>query len=144
MFNKNRCEWTGSDPKMVKYHDEEWGVPVHEDNELFEFLILEGAQAGLSWSSILTRREGYQKAFMNFDVIKVALFSESDYDRLLQNPGIIRNKLKIKSAISNAKQFIKVQEEFGSIIYGILQTINQSKINLSHYQRFQPIQMFQQ
>ncbi|MHA2074738.1 MAG: DNA-3-methyladenine glycosylase I [Candidatus Hodarchaeales archaeon] len=128
MFNKNRCEWTGSDPKMVKYHDEEWGVPVHEDNELFEFLILEGAQAGLSWSSILTRREGYQKAFMNFDVIKVALFSESDYDRLLQNPGIIRNKLKIKSAISNAKQFIKVQEEFGSFNHYIWDFVDNQPI----------------
>lgn len=114
MSDKKRCDWTGSDPKMVNYHDEEWGVPVHEDNELFEFLILEGAQAGLSWSSILNRREGYQKAFINFDVIKVAQFSESDYDCLLQNPGIIRNKLKIKSTISNAKQFILVQEEHGS------------------------------
>ena len=114
MSDKKRCDWTGSDPKMVKYHDEEWGVPVHEDNELFEFLILEGAQAGLSWSSILNRREGYQKAFINFDVIKVAQYSESDYEHLLLNPGIIRNKLKIKSTISNAKQFIQVQEEFGS------------------------------
>ncbi len=114
MPEKKRCAWTGSDPKMIKYHDEEWGVPSHDEKELFEFLILEGAQAGLSWSSILNRREGYEKAFLNFDVKKVVQFSESEYERLLQNPGIIRNKLKIKSAISNAKQFIRVQEEFGS------------------------------
>ena len=81
MPNKRRCDWTGSDPKMVKYHDDEWGVPVHQDNVLLEFLILEGAQAGLSWSSILNRREGYQKAFYDFDILKVAQFSESDYNR---------------------------------------------------------------
>ena len=114
MKGKNRCSWAGSDPAMIEYHDKEWGVPVHDDTELFEFLVLEGAQAGLSWSSILNRREVYRKAFVKFDVQKVAIFSEIDYERLVQNPGIIRNKLKIKSAVSNAKQFIRIQEEYQS------------------------------
>ena len=109
-----RCEWAGGDPLMRAYHDEEWGVPVHDDRELFELLILEGAQAGLSWSTILKRREGYRQAFANFDVNKVAKFTEADFNQLIENTGIIRNKLKIKSAINNAKQFIKVQKEYGS------------------------------
>lgn len=125
-----RCAWTGSDPLMVEYHDKEWGVPVHDDNELFEFLILEGAQAGLSWSTILNRREGYRKAFANFDVQKVALFSEEeDLERLAQNPNIIRNRLKIKSTINNARQFIKIQEEFGSFDNYIWQFVNYQPIN---------------
>jgi DNA-3-methyladenine glycosylase I len=99
---------------MQRYHDEEWGVPVHDDRTLFEFLILEGAQAGLSWSTILNRREGYRKAFANFDVRKVAKFGPADVTRLMQDPGIIRNRLKIESAISNALAFIEVQREFGS------------------------------
>ena len=111
---KNRCGWVGSDPLMRAYHDEEWGSPVHDDQGLFEMLILEGAQAGLSWSTILKRREGYRKAFMNFDVEKVARFSETDFERLIENKEIIRNKLKIRSAINNAQQFIKVQKEFDS------------------------------
>ena len=109
-----RCEWAGGDPLMCAYHDEEWGVPIHDDRELFELLILEGAQAGLSWSTILKRREGYRQAFANFDVNKVAKFTEADFNQLIENTGIIRNKLKIKSAINNAKQFIKVQKEYGS------------------------------
>ncbi len=114
MKDQNRCEWAGKDPNMIKYHDKEWGVPVHDDAELFEFLVLEGAQAGLTWSSILNRREGYRKTFVKFDVLKVASFSATDYERLLQDPGIIRNKLKIKSSISNAKQLIRIQEEYQS------------------------------
>jgi DNA-3-methyladenine glycosylase I len=114
MKDQNRCSWAGSDTAMIKYHDKEWGVPVHDDTELFEFLVLEGAQAGLNWSSILNRREGYRKAFVKFDVLKVASFSATDYERLLQDPGIIRNKLKIKSSISNAKQLIRIQEEYQS------------------------------
>ncbi|MFX0210619.1 MAG: DNA-3-methyladenine glycosylase I [Candidatus Hodarchaeota archaeon] len=114
ILTKKRCAWAGSDSLMVEYHDEEWGTPVHNDQELFEFLTLEGAQAGLSWATILNRREGYRKAFANFDVQKVALFSEADFEKLIQNAGIIRNRLKIKSAINNAQQFIKVQEEYGS------------------------------
>jgi DNA-3-methyladenine glycosylase I len=128
MSKIKRCEWAGSDPKMIAYHDEEWGAPIHTDNVLFEFLILEGAQAGLSWSSILNRREGYRRAFMDFDVHKVASFSDTDYERLLQDSGIIRNKLKIKSAITNAKQFIIVQEEFGSFDQYIWQYVNYKPI----------------
>jgi DNA-3-methyladenine glycosylase I len=109
-----RCSWCGTDPLYVKYHDEEWGKPVYDDKILFEFLILEGAQAGLSWITILRRREGYRKAFADFDVQKVAAFTEDDVERLMNDPGIIRNRLKVKAAISNAKLFIALQQEFGS------------------------------
>lgn len=119
-----RCEWANSDPLMIRYHDDEWGVPVHDDTELFEFLTLEGAQAGLSWSTILKRREGYRKAFLNFDVLKVVSFSEKEIELLLQDEGIIRNRLKIKSAINNAKRFIEIQEEFGSFNQYIWQFVN--------------------
>ncbi|MAF50653.1 MAG: DNA-3-methyladenine glycosylase I [Nanoarchaeota archaeon] len=108
-----RCEWSESED-MTKYHDTEWGVPVHNDKGLFEKVILEGAQAGLSWSTILKRRENYRKAFANFEVEKVSKFNEDDFDRLINDEGIIRNKLKIRSAISNAKAFIEIQEGFGS------------------------------
>ena len=109
-----RCAWCEKEDNMKEYHDREWGVPVHEDITLFEFLILEGAQAGLSWSTILKRREGYRKAFHNFEVHKVSKMNGKDVERLMQNSGIIRNKLKILSTIDNAKAFIKIQEEFGS------------------------------
>ena len=109
-----RCTWAGSDPLYIKYHDEEWGKEVHDDKKLFEFLILESAQAGLSWITILRRREGYRKAFADFDVEKVAAFGPDDAERLLNDAGIIRNRLKIRSAINNAKLFIEVQKEFGS------------------------------
>lgn len=109
-----RCAWCGTDPLYVKYHDEEWGKPVTDDQVLFEFLILEGAQAGLSWITILRRREGYRKAFADFDVNKVAAFNEQDEERLMNDTGIIRNRLKIKAAISNARLFIALQQEFGS------------------------------
>jgi DNA-3-methyladenine glycosylase I len=109
-----RCDWCGTDPLYVKYHDEEWGKPVYNDKILFEFLILEGAQAGLSWITILRRREGYRKAFADFEVNKVAAFDESDVERLMNDPGIIRNKLKVNAAISNARLFIDIQQEFGS------------------------------
>ena len=111
---KGRCEWCGTDPLYVKYHDEEWGVPVHDDRKLFEFLILEGAQAGLSWITILKKRENYIKAFDNFDPLKVSRYSEKKIEKLLQNPGIVRNKLKINSAVGNAKAFLKIQKEYGS------------------------------
>ena len=109
-----RCSWCGTDPLYQQYHDQEWGKPVYDDKILFEFLILEGAQAGLSWITILRRRENYRKAFAGFDVQQVAAFTQADVDRLMQDPGIIRNKLKIASAIGNAKAFIAVQQEFGS------------------------------
>jgi len=111
---KVRCVWPGTDPLYLKYHDEEWGVPVYDDKKLFEFLILEGAQAGLSWITILRRREGYRKAFANFDVEKVARFDKKKINANLQDTGIIRNRLKVESAVKNAQAFIKVQEEFGS------------------------------
>ena len=109
-----RCEWAGSDPLYVHYHDTEWGVPVYDDRKLFEFLLLEGAQAGLSWITILKRREGYRRAFADFNPEKVARFTQKKIDNLLHDPGIIRNRLKVASAINNAKAFLKVQEEFGS------------------------------
>ena len=108
------CEWPASDPLMVKYHDEEWGVPVHEDRKQFEFLILEGAQAGLSWRTILHRREGYRRAYANFDPERVARFGANDLQRLLRDPGIIRNRLKIEWSIKNARSFLDLQEAFGS------------------------------
>lgn len=111
---KARCRWPGEDPLYIKYHDEEWGVPVYDDKKLFEFLILEGAQAGLSWITILRRREGYRKAFANFDVKKVAKFDKKKMAALLKDEGIIRNRLKIAAAVKNAQAFIQVQKEFGS------------------------------
>ena len=111
----NRCAWVENTfPEYIKYHDEEWGVPVHDDKVHFEFLILEGAQAGLSWSTILKRRDGYRKAFAGFDAQKVAGFNEKTIQELLQDPGIIRNKLKVHSAVTNAQAFLKLQEEMGS------------------------------
>lgn len=113
--NLKRCTWCeGLYDDYVKYHDQEWGVPVHDDRKHFEFLILEGAQAGLSWSTILKRREGYRKAFADFDPAIVAQYNEKKYEALLQDSSIIRNRLKIKSAINNAGKFLEVQKEFGS------------------------------
>lgn len=109
-----RCAWAGSDPLYVQYHDEEWGVPAHDDRHLFEMLILEGAQAGLSWSTILNKRENYRAAFDGFDVEKVARYDEAKVAELLANPGIVRNKLKVNAAVINARAFLKVQAEFGS------------------------------
>lgn len=110
---KTRCQWAKDEPNIT-YHDEEWGKPQHDDQMLFEFLILEGAQAGLSWTTILKRRNGYRNAFSNFDVKKVSKYSEIHVKKLLDDESIIRNKLKIRSAINNAKQFLKIQAEFGS------------------------------
>lgn len=109
-----RCSWCGTDPLMIAYHDKEWGVANHNEQIFFEFLILESAQAGLSWAGILKRREAYRKAFSNFEVHKVAQYSEEDIKRLMEDSGIIRNRMKIDSAINTAKQFIAVQKEFGS------------------------------
>ena len=110
----NRCGWSGSDPLYLRYHDEEWGVPVHDDRTLFEFLILEGAQAGLSWITILRKRDAYREAFDGFDPARVARFDGRKVSQLLRNPGIVRNRLKIGSAVANARAFLRVQEEFGS------------------------------
>jgi len=109
-----RCSWPGTDELYIKYHDEEWGEPVHDDTRHFEFLVLEAAQAGLSWITILKRRENYRKAYLGFDPKIVASFTDKDEERLLQDAGIIRNRLKIKSSIQNARRFLEVQKEFGS------------------------------
>ncbi|MEW5756245.1 MAG: DNA-3-methyladenine glycosylase I [Pseudomonadota bacterium] len=110
---KPRCQWCGIDPLYVRYHDEEWGVPVHDDRKHFEFLILEGAQAGLSWITILRKREHYREAFADFDAERVARYGRREVVRLMKNPGVVRNKLKIEGAVKNARAFLAVQEEFG-------------------------------
>jgi len=109
-----RCTWCGADPLYVRYHDTEWGVPVHDDRRLFEFLILEGAQAGLSWITILRKREAYREAFAGFDAARVARFNARTVGKLLRNPGIVRKRLKVESAVKNARAFLSVQNEFGS------------------------------
>src|SRR6185312_7924253 len=109
-----RCAWSGADPLMIDYHDREWGVPVHDDHRLFEFLILEGAQAGLSWQTVLNKRENYREALSRFDSKKIARYTPEDVARLMANPGIIRNRLKVDAAIRNAQAFLQVQKEFGS------------------------------
>ncbi|MDQ2983273.1 MAG: DNA-3-methyladenine glycosylase I [Actinomycetota bacterium] len=111
-----RCEWVPeNDPPYVAYHDEEWGVPTHDDRQLFELLTLEGAQAGLSWATILRKRDGYREAFAAFDPAKVARYGSRDVDRLLQNPGIVRNRLKVESTVNNAERVLEVQAELGSL-----------------------------
>jgi DNA-3-methyladenine glycosylase I len=111
---KIRCPWVNDDPLMIQYHDEEWGVPIHDNRLLFEFLILEGAQAGLSWATILRKRNNYLLAFDNFEPDKISDYSDQKIEDLRNDPGIVRNKLKIKATVSNAKAFLKIQEEFGS------------------------------
>lgn len=112
---KKRCHWaTNTSVLDIKYHDEEWGVPSYDDETLFEFLILEGAQAGLSWTTVLAKRENYREAMDGFDPVKISKYDQAKIDELLQNPGIIRNKLKVNSAVTNAQAFLKVVEEFGS------------------------------
>ena len=130
-----RCSWAESSlDDFAKYHDEEWGVPTHDDKVHFEFLILEGAQAGLSWKTILNRREGYRKAFANFDVNKVAKYGEKKYEELLANPEIIRNKLKVRSEINNAKHFLEIQKEFGSFSKYIWSFVNNKPV-INHWKR---------
>jgi DNA-3-methyladenine glycosylase I len=114
MERTKRCVWTGTDPLMIAYHDTEWGVPLRDDGKLFEFLVLEGMQAGLSWSTVLRKRENFRAAFCGFDPAMVATFGSRDMDRLLSDAGIIRNRQKIEAAISNARSFLAVQKQFGS------------------------------
>ena len=114
MKQVQRCAWPGDVPQMIEYHDTEWGTPLHDDNRHYEFLVLDAAQAGLSWRTVLLKRENYRRAFDGFDPVKVARYSEKRVEKLLQNPGIIRNQLKIRSAITNAKQFLELQSEFDS------------------------------
>jgi len=124
---KKRCEWAKDEPNIT-YHDKEWGIPQHNDQKLFEFLILEGAQAGLSWSTILKRRDGYRQAFSDFDVVMVSKYTQKHIKKLLKDESIIRNKLKINSAINNAKQFLKIQEEFSSFDNYIWRFVNYKPI----------------
>ena len=114
-MQKQRCTWCGSDPLYVSYHDDEWGVPVHDDRRLFEFLVLEGAQAGLSWLTILKKRENYRRAFDNFDIERIARYGPQDITRLLHDPGIVRNRLKIEAAIRNASGVLCIREEYGTL-----------------------------
>ena len=126
---KKRCDWSYSNGELYEeYHDEEWGVPVHGDQKQFEFLILEGAQAGLSWSTILNKREGYRKAFADFDPVKVARFTEKRIAKLLENPGIVRNRLKVNAAVTNAQAFLKVQDEYDSFAAYIWQFVDGSPL----------------
>jgi DNA-3-methyladenine glycosylase I len=109
-----RCEWVGSDPLMIEYHDKEWGVPVHDDTKLFEFLVLDAMQAGLSWKTVLHKRDNFRKAFDNYDIKKIASYDDKKFEELLLDKGIIRNRQKINASIQNAKAFLEVQKEFGS------------------------------
>jgi len=127
-MSKTRCQWPGSDELMIKYHDEVWGKPIHDDRGLFEFLILEGAQAGLSWSTILKRREGYRKAFDNYDIKKISNYNQIKKKKLLQDPGIIRNRLKVDATVINAQKFLEVQNEFGSFDKYIWSFVNHKTI----------------
>lgn len=123
-----RCEWGNYNEQMKQYHDKEWGVPNHDDRSLFEFLILEGAQAGLSWNTILQKRENYRKAFDNFDYKQIALYKEEKIEELMNNSGIIRNRLKIIAAITNVQAFLKIQKEFGSFDKYIWQFVDNTPI----------------
>jgi DNA-3-methyladenine glycosylase I len=124
----NRCGWSISDPLMIEYHDNEWGVPVHDDRKHFEFIVLDGAQAGLSWQTVLRKRDAYREAFDNFDFGKVARYNEKKIAELLRNPGIIRNRLKVNSAVQNAKAFLDVRKEFGTFDKYIWQFVGGSPI----------------
>ncbi|HKB86373.1 MAG TPA: DNA-3-methyladenine glycosylase I [Ignavibacteriaceae bacterium] len=128
MKEKIRCGWSTSDPIYIKYHDEEWGVPIHDDRKLFEFLILEGFQAGLSWITILRKRDNFRKAFDDFDAEKVASYGKRKINSLLKDEGIIRNKLKVEAAVTNARAFLKVREEFGSFDKYIWQFVNHKPV----------------
>ena len=134
-----RCGWCGTDGLYVKYHDEEWGKPVADDGRLFEFLVLESAQAGLSWITILRKREGYRKAFCGFDAGKVARMTDDDVERLMHFDGIVRNRLKIKAAITNARLFLAVQEEFGSFRYYTLSFFPDGKPITNHFRSLSEI-----
>lgn len=123
-----RCAWCGSSKLMIDYHDKEWGVPLHNDKKLFEFLVLEGAQAGLTWQTILNKRENYRSAFDNFDPCKIAGYTQKDIISLLKDAGIVRNRLKIEAAVSNAKKFLEIQKEFGSFDKYIWQFVNHKAI----------------
>jgi len=125
---RKRCDWPGDNKLMIEYHDTEWGVPLHDDRKLFEFLLLDNAQAGLSWQTILNKRENYRKAFDNFDPAKIARYNKRKITSLLNNPGIVRNRLKVQSAVTNARAFLEIQAEFGSFDAYIWQFVNGTPI----------------
>lgn len=137
-MNKNRCSWCGEDPLYIQYHDKEWGTPVYNDDKLFEFLILETFQAGLSWITVLRKRENFREAFDQFDYQKIAKYDDKKYHELLQNAGIIRNKLKIKATISNANAFMDIQKEFGSFSKYIWGFVNNKPI-VNHWKTMKEI-----
>ena len=128
MTTKQRCAWAGDDPRMIAYHDAEWGTPVHDDRVLFEFLLLEGAQAGLSWSTILKRRDSYRRAYRDFDPAKVARFGDRDVARLLADDGIIRNKAKVAWSIRNARAFLAAQREHGTFAAYLWRFVNDTPV----------------
>ena len=128
-MDKKRCDWSTKDPLYIEYHDSEWGVPVYEDDKLFEFLILETFQAGLSWITVLRKRENFREAFDNFDYKKIVNYDEDKFEELINNVGIIRNKLKIRATISNAQAFMDIQKEFGSFSKYIWGFVNHKPIN---------------
>ncbi len=134
MKHKTRCAWVSNDPLYIDYHDKEWGVPSYDDQHLFEMLLLEGAQAGLSWLTILKKREGYRKAFAQFDAKKIARFSEKKIEALLQNPAIVRNRLKVNAAVNNARAYLAVQKEYGSFADYIWQFIGGRPI-INHWKK---------
>lgn len=135
---KKRCAWLNDNQLMIEYHDKEWGVPTYDDIVLFEFLILEGAQAGLTWQTVLNKRENYRKAFSGFNSSKIARYDDKDVRRLLNNPGIIRNRLKIEATIQNAKKFLEIQREFGSFHKYIWKFVGGKPINHA-FQSFKQI-----
>ena len=134
----NRCAWVKDDSLEIAYHDDEWGVPITDDQKLFEFLILEGAQAGLSWSTVLKKRENYRQAFANFDPERVAQFDEQKQEELKQNPGIIRNRLKIASTVTNARLFLDIQGEYGSFASYIWQFVEGKPIQ-NHWENLEQV-----
>ncbi|MGB2864426.1 MAG: DNA-3-methyladenine glycosylase I [Sedimentisphaerales bacterium] len=135
---KKRCEWPGDNKLMIEYHDTEWGVPLHDDRKLFEFLLLDNAQAGLSWQTILNKRENYRKAFDNFDPAKITRYGKRKITSLLNNPGIVRNRLKVQSAVTNARAFLDIQAEFGSFDTYIWQFVNGTPIR-NHWKSLKDI-----
>ncbi len=137
--NSSRCDWSTSDPVYIKYHDEEWGKEVTDDQKMFEFLVLETAQAGLSWITILKRREGYRNAFAGFDAAKVAQMTEQDVERLMQDCGIIRNRLKIKATITNAQLFLQLQKEFGCFCNYLKTFLPEGKPVINHWKTLSEI-----
>jgi len=137
--NKRRCDWSTSDPVYIKYHDDEWGKEVTDDHQMFEFLVLESAQAGLSWITILKRRDAYRIAFANFDAHKVAEMTEQDVERLMQEGGIIRNRKKIEATISNARLFLETQKEFGSFCNYLKTFLPENKPIINHWKSLSEI-----